>query len=60
MESVEKYKVSGAPATAYYIPNFISESDEKYLMNKIDQTPSPRWTQLANRSVCCPLLTNLA
>jgi len=44
-----EYQVSGVPDTVYYVPNFISEGDEKYLLNEIHKTPAPRWTQLLNR-----------
>ena len=46
---LENYKVSGVPASAYYIPNFISQAEERNLLDQISRTPNPRWTQLANR-----------
>jgi len=46
---LDKHKLEKAPCTAYYIPNFITESDEVYLIDHISKTPSPRWTQLKNR-----------
>ena len=46
---LEDYKVSGAPATVFYIPDFISATEERNLLDQISKTPNPRWTQLANR-----------
>jgi len=45
---LSEFKVEGPPSM-YYIPSFISEQDEKYLMNKIYTAPKPKWTQLAAR-----------
>lgn len=33
----------------FYIPNFISEQEEEYLLDKIQTSPRPKWKQLANR-----------
>ena len=49
MCDLSQYKVSTAPNTVYYIPNFITTVEETLLLEKIDKTPGPRWTQLANR-----------
>ena len=46
---LEDYKVSGAPASVFYIPDFISATEERNLLDQISKTPNPRWTQLANR-----------
>lgn len=36
----------------YYIPNFISEQEEEYLIEKIKSSPKPKWRNLqARRSV---------
>ena len=43
------YKVPEAPDTVYYIPDFITETEESNLLDHISRTPNPRWTQLANR-----------
>ncbi|KAL4092120.1 hypothetical protein QTP88_026680 [Uroleucon formosanum] len=34
---------------AYYIPNFITEEQETYIMNKVNSVPKPKWCQLKNR-----------
>ncbi|KIM41831.1 hypothetical protein M413DRAFT_71028 [Hebeloma cylindrosporum] len=33
----------------YYIPNFITEEEEKYLIRKINDSPQPMWKKLVNR-----------
>ncbi|KAK7080644.1 Alpha-ketoglutarate-dependent dioxygenase alkB 6 [Halocaridina rubra] len=43
------YKISHAPANAYYIPNFITEDEEKSIMNNIYAAPKPKWKELAHR-----------
>ncbi|CAB4066533.1 ALKBH6 [Lepeophtheirus salmonis] len=43
------YKVPNAPKNLYYIPEFITPSVEKYLLNQIYRTPKVKWTQLMNR-----------
>ncbi|XP_077584494.1 putative RNA/DNA demethylase ALKBH6 [Stigmatopora nigra] len=41
--------VHGAQPTVYYIPDFISEEEETYLLQQIYQSPKPKWTQLSGR-----------
>jgi len=45
----EDFLLTAAPPSFYYIPDFISEAEEANLMRHIEQSPGPRWTQLANR-----------
>ncbi|KAL0952660.1 hypothetical protein HGRIS_006903 [Hohenbuehelia grisea] len=33
----------------YYIPDFISQTEEDYLINKIRESPRHNWKQLSNR-----------
>lgn len=47
--NVMDYKVHNAPECAYYIPNFISEEEEKLLMGNIYSAPKPKWKELAHR-----------
>ena len=37
------------PPTVYYIPDFITEAEEVYLLHRIESSPKPKWTQLSNR-----------
>ncbi|KAI0262716.1 hypothetical protein BC834DRAFT_890004 [Gloeopeniophorella convolvens] len=45
---IPAYRVPGSSDT-YYIPNFVTEDEENYLLRKIQETPQPKWKQLANR-----------
>ncbi|KAG9257320.1 uncharacterized protein F5Z01DRAFT_679943 [Emericellopsis atlantica] len=46
---LEHARVSRLPNTAYYIPNFITEDEERLLLDKIASAPKPRWKQLTHR-----------
>ncbi|RZF37105.1 hypothetical protein LSTR_LSTR013801 [Laodelphax striatellus] len=48
-EFLESYKMKNVPDTVYYIPNFISEEEETNIVNKVSNSPLPKWTQLSNR-----------
>lgn len=37
-EAFERARITRLPATAYYIPNFISEDEEKILLDKVCST----------------------
>ncbi|KAI4498790.1 hypothetical protein M0802_005965 [Mischocyttarus mexicanus] len=41
--------VKEIPEMARYIPNFITEEEERKIINHIDTVPLPKWTQLSNR-----------
>lgn len=34
---------------AYYIPNFITEEQENYIIDRVNSAPKPKWCQLSNR-----------
>ena len=38
-----------APPSIFYIPDFISEDDERYLLQCVNSAPKPKWKQLLNR-----------
>ncbi|KAJ7457043.1 hypothetical protein FB451DRAFT_1047520 [Mycena latifolia] len=42
------YRIPG-PDACYYIPDFLTEDEEEYLIRKIKEYPQQRWKQLANR-----------
>ncbi|KAI0363234.1 hypothetical protein BV20DRAFT_975913 [Pilatotrama ljubarskyi] len=46
--NLEDYLVPGTSNT-YYIPDFVSEEEEEYLIRKIHEAPQPWWKRLANR-----------
>ncbi|KAJ7203583.1 hypothetical protein GGX14DRAFT_523426 [Mycena pura] len=45
---LSRYRIPGHDA-CYYVPDFITEEEERYLMDKIKESPQQRWKQLANR-----------
>uniref|UniRef100_A0A452H242 Uncharacterized protein n=1 Tax=Gopherus agassizii TaxID=38772 RepID=A0A452H242_9SAUR len=47
--ALETFRVEQVPPTVYYIPNFISESEETYLLHQVYAAPKPKWTQLSGR-----------
>ncbi|XP_047530849.1 alpha-ketoglutarate-dependent dioxygenase alkB homolog 6 [Vanessa atalanta] len=47
--SIQKYKVTTVEPTAYYISEFITPQEEKYILSNIYSSPKPKWTQLSNR-----------
>ncbi|XP_022096666.1 alpha-ketoglutarate-dependent dioxygenase alkB homolog 6-like [Acanthaster planci] len=49
LQHIEQYRVPKAPDTVYYIPNFISKEEEKYLTQQVYGAPKPKWKQLSNR-----------
>lgn len=38
-----------APPTIFYIPDFINEPEESWILDKVYTAPIPKWTQLLNR-----------
>ncbi|CAI7600898.1 unnamed protein product [Penicillium bialowiezense] len=46
---VENARITALPNDAFYIPDFITEDEEKWLLQKVKSAPLPRWTQLAHR-----------
>ncbi|KAF4468715.1 alkylated DNA repair alkB like 6 [Fusarium albosuccineum] len=47
--SLEHARITTLPQTAYYIPNFISEEEERVILDKVSSAPKPRWKQLTKR-----------
>ncbi|KZP05381.1 hypothetical protein FIBSPDRAFT_907000 [Athelia psychrophila] len=47
---LEQFKVPGS-SNAFYIPNFVSEEEQEYLIRKILESPRHKWKALANRRV---------
>ncbi|PNY26947.1 Alpha-ketoglutarate-dependent dioxygenase alkB-like protein 6 [Tolypocladium capitatum] len=47
--SLEHARVQGLPSAAYYIPDFISNDEERLILSKIAAAPKPRWKQLTHR-----------
>lgn len=49
MNELSSYKVNNSPETVYYIPNFITENEEKEILKNVYSVPKPKWTCLKNR-----------
>ncbi|KAL6791832.1 hypothetical protein J3E68DRAFT_442561 [Trichoderma sp. SZMC 28012] len=47
--SLEAARITSLPSTAYYLPNFISEEEERLILDRIAAAPRPRWKQLTHR-----------
>ncbi|KAJ3469213.1 hypothetical protein MRS44_003278 [Fusarium solani] len=47
--SLDHARITTLPQTAYYIPDFISEEEERMILDKISSAPKPRWKQLTKR-----------
>lgn len=48
-EDLQKFIVSSAPPVVYYIPDFITEEEESYLLQQVYKSPKTKWTQLSAR-----------
>lgn len=45
----DHYIITKTPPTVYYIPDFITEEEERYLLQEVYKAPKPKWTQLSGR-----------
>lgn len=48
-EDLKQYIINDALPTVYYIPDFISEDEEAYLLQQVYKSPKTKWTQLSGR-----------
>ena len=49
LEELKQFVITDAPQTVYYIPDFISEDEESYLLQQVYKSPKTKWTQLSGR-----------
>lgn len=49
LEELKQFVVSDAQPTVYYIPDFITEDEETYLLQQVYRSPKTKWTQLSGR-----------
>ncbi|KAM3836135.1 alpha-ketoglutarate-dependent dioxygenase alkB homolog 6-like [Diretmus argenteus] len=49
MEELQQFVLKDAPPTVYYIPDFISQDEEAYLLQQVYTSPRTKWTQLSGR-----------
>ncbi|KAK1722363.1 calpain [Colletotrichum acutatum] len=47
--SLDNVRVKKLPPSSYYIADFISEEEERLILQKIAEAPKPRWKQLTHR-----------
>ncbi|XP_033014514.1 alpha-ketoglutarate-dependent dioxygenase alkB homolog 6 [Lacerta agilis] len=47
--ALEPFRVTQSPPAAYYVPDFITEAEEAYLLQQVYDAPKPKWTQLSGR-----------
>ncbi|KAJ2969745.1 hypothetical protein NUW58_g9907 [Xylaria curta] len=47
--SLDDARILQLPSAAFYISEFITEDEEKLILNKIASAPKPRWKQLTRR-----------
>ncbi|XP_310425.4 alpha-ketoglutarate-dependent dioxygenase alkB homolog 6 [Anopheles gambiae] len=45
----QNFAVQNCPPSIYYLPDFITKEEECAIIQAVDKTPRPRWTQLSNR-----------
>ncbi|KAI1437683.1 hypothetical protein GGR50DRAFT_20104 [Xylaria sp. CBS 124048] len=48
-QHLDHVRVSGLPSAAFYISDFITEDEEKLILDKVASAPKPRWKQLSRR-----------
>ncbi|XP_015765982.1 PREDICTED: alpha-ketoglutarate-dependent dioxygenase alkB homolog 6-like [Acropora digitifera] len=46
---IEEFVINKMPPKAFYIPDFISADEEKYLLEQVNGAPRPKWTKLSGR-----------
>uniref|UniRef100_A0A1A8L6L6 AlkB, alkylation repair homolog 6 n=1 Tax=Nothobranchius pienaari TaxID=704102 RepID=A0A1A8L6L6_9TELE len=49
LEQLKQLVVKTAPQTVFYIPDFISEEEESYLLQQVYKSPKTKWTYLSGR-----------
>ncbi|KAK2070309.1 hypothetical protein P8C59_004813 [Phyllachora maydis] len=46
---LDEARIYSLPPSAFYIPDFITRTEEQMLLEKIAAAPKPRWRQLSHR-----------
>ncbi|KAF8974085.1 Alpha-ketoglutarate-dependent dioxygenase alkB 6 [Entomortierella lignicola] len=48
-QSITKARIANAPASVYYLPDYITPAEEQVLIDKVLSAPKPKWVNLKNR-----------
>ncbi|KAI0405690.1 hypothetical protein F4802DRAFT_167841 [Xylaria palmicola] len=48
-QTLDRARVPRLPPAAFYIPEFITDDEEQFILDKIASAPKPRWKQLTRR-----------
>ncbi|KAK8846818.1 hypothetical protein IAR55_005906 [Kwoniella newhampshirensis] len=46
--ALEHFRVQNVPPAAYYVPDFITEEEEAYLLRKVEESPQPKWKRVGS------------
>lgn len=49
LNNLELFQIPNFPNDGYYLPNYISESEEKLYLSKVYSAPKSAWKTLSNR-----------
>ncbi|TYJ54274.1 hypothetical protein B9479_005033 [Cryptococcus floricola] len=42
-KTLEDFRIPDIPPAAFYIPNFVTEEEEAYLLERLESSPKPKW-----------------
>ncbi|KIH90657.1 hypothetical protein SPBR_00874 [Sporothrix brasiliensis 5110] len=47
--TLDRVQILSLPATAFYIAEFITEEEERQILQRVEAAPKPKWKQLSHR-----------
>ncbi|KAL1889816.1 hypothetical protein Sste5346_008674 [Sporothrix stenoceras] len=47
--TLDSVQIKNLPGTAFYISDFITEEEERQILQRVEAAPKPRWKQLSHR-----------
>ncbi|KAI0166509.1 hypothetical protein GGR57DRAFT_27957 [Xylariaceae sp. FL1272] len=48
-DNLDDARIASLPPAAFYIPDFITQDEERHILDRIASAPKPRWKQLTRR-----------